>query len=145
MAGAVERGKIAVNFVVNSAATIPAYYLVKNASSVAVPGAVALWDTSAARMIGLSCENSSGATGTSIQVAIAGTAYGSAGGSISAGCLLTGLTATGQVIEAGAATNDIVTAGSSICYIGQAMGTIANTGASVEVYINIHNLQLSIV
>lgn len=144
MAGAVERGTVKINFAVNYASTIPAYRIVKNASTANVPGAVGLWDTSTARMIGLSCDNSGGATGTAIQVAILGSAYGDAGASVSAGSLLTGLTATGQVVEVGAALMDVVTAGSSIAFIGQAMGT-ADTNSSVEVYLNIGNLQLSIV
>lgn len=122
-----KRGTNEVNFR-NSGATIPAYRVIKPSGN----NTVALWDTATAIMIGLSQEqcDSLGA----IQVAIGGTAKGQAGASVSAGALLTGLTATGEVIECLAGSLLATTTTAIPRTIGVALQT-GDTGAAIEVLI----------
>lgn len=123
-----KRGTNEVSFR-NSGATIPAYRIVTPSGN----NTVALWNTQTAYMLGLSQEQS-GDSGTAILVAIGGTAKGQAGASVSAGALLTGLTATGEVIEA--AANILNTTTTVIPRsIGLSLQT-GDSGAAIEVLVS---------
>lgn len=128
-----------LNFTVNGA-TIPAYRIVKNAATAAVPRGVALWDTATAFIMGLSQEISSDATGGAAFVAVGGTAKANCGASVSAGALLTGLTATGEVVEV---TAHVLNTTTTVVprTVGQAMRS-GSTAAAIEVYVSPNNLRV---
>ncbi len=88
-----QRATVVVSF--KAAATLSAYRIVKPGTA---NNQVALWDTATALMIGISQQDSQGGAGSSIMVAIGGTARVQAGASISAGACVTGQTATGLAI-----------------------------------------------
>lgn len=136
---AVKNSPQLISFNVDGA-TIPAYRIAKAAGGTTVARAVALWDTASAVIIGLTQEISSGATGGSVVVAIGGTAKGNCGASVSAAALLTGLTATGEVIEAG---TQILNTTTTIVprTVGVAMQNGA-TGSAIEVLVNPNNIRV---
>ena len=130
-----------VSFKVNQATTLSAYRIVKPAAG---NNSVALWDTATAHILGVTLEDSKGATGTSVLVAIYGTARLGAGASVSAGALVTGQTATGLGIE-DASRGYMDTATAIVAYtLGIALDA-ADTNSVFEVLIRPSNLRFDFV
>lgn len=119
------RGMVGVNFR-NSGATIPAYRIV----GVSGDDTVSLWATATTQMVGIAQEQADSLA--SVFVAIYGSAKGEAGASVSAGSVLSGLTATGQVI-ASTALQDTVTTDIPFM-IGLALQS-GSTNAAIEVLV----------
>jgi hypothetical protein len=121
---------VQVTFKVNDS-TIPAYRIIAPAVG---NNSVALWKTSTSLMFGVSQAESSGATGTTVLVAIAGCAKLTAGASVSAGSVITGQTATGMGIER---TTNVMASLTSAAFpfaIGLALDA-ADTNSTFEVLI----------
>lgn len=129
-----KRGTNEVNFR-NSGATIPAYRIVKPNGA----GSVALHDTATALIIGVSQEQS-GDSGTSVWVAINGTAKGQCGASVSSGALLTALTATGAIVEA---THVLNTTTTVIPYSLGISLEAGSTNAVIEVTVAPNNVRVA--
>lgn len=115
-----------------AASTLPAYVVV----GVSDANTVSLHATSTSMIFGVTTQASLDGTGTSIAVAIAGTAKVLAGASVSAGSIVTVQTATGYAVAA-AAVNTTTSA------IPKILGIALNAGSTngiIEVALQVNNI-----